>query len=196
MQLTRITRHIPRSSRTPKWHIVDAKGQRIGRLATHVATLLQGKHLPDFSRHDLVGDFVIVVNASGLDITPKKAAQKTYYHHSGYIGGMRVQQLSEVMAKHPDRVVMRAVRSMLPGNRLARAMLRRLKVYATATHPHEAQINAGLGKPKSPPPAPAPAAKQGRRGAPAEPSPTRRAPRQRTGTPAVPPANGEKKEGA
>jgi len=149
MQLTRVTKHIGRDARTPKWHVIDAKGQRLGRLASRVATILQGKHSASFSRHDLTGDFVVVVNAGAIEVTGNKPKQKLYWRHSGYVGGIKSETLDTLMEKHPERVIEKAVKSMLPGNRLGDQMFSRLKVYNTPDHPHAAQVNAGQGKPKT-----------------------------------------------
>ncbi len=126
--------------------MVDADGERLGRLASRVAGLLQGKHRPDYSRHQLNEDFVIVVNASKVGASGNKLAQKVYYRHSGYLGSMRTRTLAEMLSRFPERVIELAVRGMLPRNRLGRRMLRRLKVYAGAEHPHEAQVRIGMGK--------------------------------------------------
>ena len=155
LQLKRITTHTKPADRTAKWHVVDAGGERLGRLASRVAALLQGKHKADYSRHQLSGDFVIVVNASRVGLSGNKRTQKVYYRHTGYIGHLRSRTLNEMLDKFPERVIEQAVKGMLPRNRLGRQMLRRLKVYNTSTHPHEAQVNAGLGKAKQAPAAPA-----------------------------------------
>ena len=154
MQLQRITRHTKPPDREERWHVVDADGERLGRLASRVAGVLQGKHRPDYSRHLLGGDFVIVVNASKIGLSGNKRQQKIYYRHTGYIGHLRQRTLEEMLDKFPERVIERAVKGMLPRNRLGRRMLRRLKVYAAGEHPHEAQVRAGMGKPKQEPAAP------------------------------------------
>jgi large subunit ribosomal protein L13 len=123
-----------------RWHVFDAKDRILGRLATEVAVLLQGKHKPIYARHILTGDYVIVVNASKIKVTGKKLEQKLYRSHSSYPGSLRETRLSEVQENHPDRVLRAAVRGMLPKNTLGRHMLRRLKVYAGESHPHEAQL--------------------------------------------------------
>jgi large subunit ribosomal protein L13 len=122
-----------------QWHVIDASDVVLGRLATHVATLLRGKHKPIFAPHLDTGDFVIVVNASKVALTGNKLADKRAYRHSGYPGGIRSVAYSELMAKHPERAVEKAVRGMLPKNTLGRSMLRKLKVYAGPDHPHQAQ---------------------------------------------------------
>ena len=143
--------------------MVDAEGERLGRLATKVAGLLQGKHRPDYSRHQLSDDFVIVVNAAKVGVSGNKMSQKLYYRHSGYLGGMRTRTLEEMLTRFPERVIELAVKGMLPRNRLGRRMLRRLKVYTAATHPHEAQVRIGMGKAKQAPAAPASAPARRRR---------------------------------
>lgn len=168
MELQRITTHPNPSARSEKWHVVDAEGERLGRLASKIAGLLQGKHRPDYSRHQLSEDFVIVVNAAKIGVSGAKMTQKVYYRHSGYLGGMRTRTLEEMLARFPARVVELAVKGMLPRNRLGRRMLRRLKVYAGPEHPHEAQVRIGMGKPKPQAPAAEPAPARRRRRAPAQ----------------------------
>ena len=124
---------------THEWYIVDAAGLPLGRLATRVATILKGKHKPIYSPHLDVGDFVIVVNAEKVAFSGAKAEQKEYHQHSGYPGGLKTEAVSSVLRTHPERVLERAVRGMLPKNALGRHMLSKLKVYAGATHPHAAQ---------------------------------------------------------
>ena len=168
MELQRITTHPNPSARSEKWHVVDAEGERLGRLASKIAGLLQGKHRPDYSRHQLSEDFVIVVNAAKIGVSGAKMTQKVYYRHSGYLGGMRTRTLEEMLARFPARVIELAVKGMLPRNRLGRRMLRRLKVYAGPEHPHEAQVRIGMGKPKPQAPAPEPTPARRRRRAPAQ----------------------------
>jgi large subunit ribosomal protein L13 len=128
------------------WQVIDADGQTLGRLATEVAHLLMGKHKPSYSPHLDMGDFVIVVNASKVRVTGKKLDDKVYYRHSGYMGGLKETVLSDMLEKHPRRVIELAVRGMLPRNRLSRHLLRHLKVYAGPDHPHEAQVNESRKK--------------------------------------------------
>jgi len=128
------------------WHVVDAEGQPLGRLASHVALLLQGKHRPVYTPHLDNGDFVIVVNAAKVRLTGNKAGQKTYYRHTGYPGGLKETILDKMMDKHPDRVVQKAVKGMLPRNRLSQKLLGHLKIYGGPDHPHDAQVNAGKGR--------------------------------------------------
>ncbi len=122
-----------------KWFVVDAEGQTLGRLAAEVAKVLRGKHKPTFTPHVDTGDFVIVVNADKVKLTGKKLIQKTYFHHSGYPGGSTFTQAGHMLEKRPERVVEMAVRGMLPKNKLGEQMYRKLNVYASAEHPHQAQ---------------------------------------------------------
>jgi len=124
----------------PEWHVIDASGKILGKLASEVATLLMGKHKPIYTPHLNTGDFVIVTNAVKVRVTGKKAQQKIYYRHSGYPGGLRSTTFTKMMETHPTRVIEYAVKGMLPKNRLGRDMLRRLKVYPGDTHPHQAQV--------------------------------------------------------
>jgi large subunit ribosomal protein L13 len=119
--------------------VVDASGQTLGRLSTQIATVLRGKHKPDYTPHIDVGDFVIVVNAEKISVTGRKLEEKRYYRHSGYPGGLRSRTLAEMLERRPEEVIRLAVRGMLPRTRLGRAQLRKLKVYAGPEHPHEAQ---------------------------------------------------------
>jgi large subunit ribosomal protein L13 len=121
------------------WYVVDAQGQTLGRLATRVATILRGKNKPIYTPHVDCGDYVIVVNAEKIHVTGQKMAQKKYYRHSGYPGGLKEVTLQNQLQKFPNRVVEAAVRGMLPKNRLGRRMFRKLKVYAGPNHPHQAQ---------------------------------------------------------
>jgi large subunit ribosomal protein L13 len=123
-----------------QWHVIDASGKILGKLATQVANLLMGKHKPIFVPYLDTGDFVIVLNATKVKVTGKKPKQKTYYHHTGYPGGIKAETYEELMANHPTRVIEHAVRGMLPHNRLGRAMFKKLKVYAGDSHPHQAQV--------------------------------------------------------
>lgn len=121
------------------WLVVDAADIPLGRLATQVATFLRGKHKPTFTAHMDMGDNVIVVNATRVKLTGNKLDTKVYLHHTGYMGGQRVTPLRKLMATHPEDVVMRAVKGMLPKTRLGRKQLTNLRVYAGAEHPHAAQ---------------------------------------------------------
>jgi len=124
---------------TRRWHVVDASDVVLGRLASHVAVLLRGKHKPIFAPHVDTGDFVIVVNAAKVALTGTKLEDKRAYRHSGYPGGLRAVSYANLMATSPERVVEKAVRGMLPKNSLGRKTLRKLKVYAGPDHPHQAQ---------------------------------------------------------
>jgi large subunit ribosomal protein L13 len=122
-----------------KWYVVDASDKVLGRLASEVSRVLRGKHKPIYTPHMDTGDFVIVVNADKIKLTGKKSSQKQYFRHSGYPGGARTVRLDKLMQSHPERVIMKAVRGMLPHNRLGRSQLKKLKVYAGSDHPHQAQ---------------------------------------------------------
>lgn len=122
-----------------QWHVIDASDVVLGRLASHVAILLRGKHKPIFAPHLDTGDFVIVVNAEKVALTGNKLTDKRLYRHSGYPGGIRSDTYAELLAKHPERLVEQAVKGMLPKNTLGRSTLRKLKVYAGPDHPHQAQ---------------------------------------------------------
>jgi large subunit ribosomal protein L13 len=122
-----------------QWHVVDASDVVLGRLASQVAVLLRGKHKPVFAPHVDTGDFVIVVNASKVALSGKKLEQKHAYRHSGYPGGLTAVSYADLLDRHPERAVEKAVRGMLPKSSLGRQMLRKLKVYAGPEHPHQAQ---------------------------------------------------------
>lgn len=122
-----------------RWYVVDAQGKVLGRLASNVATVLRGKRKPQFTPHVDTGDFVIVVNAEKVRLTGKKLRQKIYYHSSWYPGGLKATAAGAMLKKHPERLIQRAVRGMLPKNKLGDALYRKLKVYAGAKHPHQAQ---------------------------------------------------------
>ena len=119
--------------------MVDAAGQTLGRMATRIATILRGKHKPMYTPHMDCGDHVIVINAGKIQVTGKRLDQKVYYRHSGYPGGLKSITLRDQLQKHPTRAIQLAVRGMLPKNRLGRQMIKKLRVYASDTHPHEAQ---------------------------------------------------------
>jgi large subunit ribosomal protein L13 len=127
------------ASRERNWLVVDATGQTLGRLATQIADTLRGKRKPEYTPHCDTGDFVIVVNAERISVTGRKREQKRYYRHSGYPGGLRSRTLAEMLERRPEEVIRHAVKGMLPRNRLGRAQLRKLKVYAGPDHPHAAQ---------------------------------------------------------
>src|SRR5919199_4916886 len=122
-----------------RWYVADAEGQTLGRLATEIAATLRGKNKPQYTPHVDTGDFVIVVNAEKVRVTGNKLDQKRYYRHSGYPGGLRSRTLREQLERRPEEVLRKAVKGMLPKNKLASAQLRKLKIYAGPEHPHEAQ---------------------------------------------------------
>jgi large subunit ribosomal protein L13 len=126
-------------SRERNWLVVDASGKTLGRLATQIADILRGKRKPEYTPHVDVGDFVIVVNAERVSVSGNKLHEKRYYRHSGYPGGLRSRTLEEMLARRPEEVIRLAVKGMLPRNRLGRAQLRKLKIYAGPEHPHAAQ---------------------------------------------------------
>jgi len=130
-QKTEETRH--------DWYVVDAAGQRLGTLAVRIARALSGKHKPTWTPHTDDGDHVVVLNAEKVELGGKKWDQKLYYRHSNFPGGLRVQTAKELAAKHPERLIEKAVRGMLPTNRMRDVQLGRLAVYAGAEHPHDAQ---------------------------------------------------------
>ena len=132
---------------TSAWHLVDAEGMVLGRLATEVATRLRGKHKPIFAPHLDTGDHVVVVNAAKVVLTSGKADAKLAYRHSGYPGGLKSRSYAEMLASRPEEVVRRAVRGMLPRTSLGRQQLAKLKVYAGPEHPHQAQSPEPLGLP-------------------------------------------------
>ena len=124
---------------TRQWHVIDAEGAILGRLATEVATLLRGKHKPIWAPHVDTGDHVIVINASKLAISPRKGRDKLYHRHTGYPGGVRTENLEHLLARDPEKVVRLAVKRMLPRGPLGRVQLGNLRVYPGPEHPHEAQ---------------------------------------------------------
>lgn len=127
------------ADRQRDWYVVDAEGQTLGRLATQIADALRGKRKPTYTPHIDTGDFVVVVNAQRIRVTGDKLDKKVYWRHSGYPGGIRSRTLAEMLARRPEEVIRRAVKGMLPRNRLARRQLTKLKVYAGPDHPHRAQ---------------------------------------------------------
>lgn len=132
--------YIPKASEiTPEWYLVDASGQNLGRLATQVATILLGKHKPNFTPGMDTGSFVVVVNCEQIQVTGKKLEEKFYHRHSIYPGGLTSISLKDQLKRHPDRVIRAAVWGMLPHNKYGRQLIRKLKVYAGPQHPHEAQ---------------------------------------------------------
>ncbi|MCF8056057.1 MAG: 50S ribosomal protein L13 [Desulfocapsa sp.] len=127
-----------------QWHHVNAEGKVLGRLATEIADRLRGKNKPTFSNFIDNGDFVVVTNADKIRLTGRKWDQKKYYHHTGYIGGIKETSAKDLLVKHPTDLLMHAVKGMLPKNKLGRQQLKKLKLYAGSEHPHAAQIPAEL----------------------------------------------------
>ncbi len=123
-----------------RWLVVDADGKTLGRLATQVATVLKGKHKPMFTPHMDTGDHVVIINASKITLTGRKPELKKYFHHTMYPGGGSFTAVADVFAKHPERVITAAVKGMLPKTKLGRAMIKKMKVYGGAEHPHAAQM--------------------------------------------------------
>lgn len=123
-----------------EWFIVDAENKTLGRMATQIATILQGKHKPVYTQSLDTGDHVVIVNAEKIRVTGNKKADKNYYRHTGYPGGLKVQNLEEVLVKRPEFAIEHAVKGMLPKGRLGRAMIKKMKVYAGPEHPHSAQM--------------------------------------------------------
>lgn len=121
------------------WHLVDAEGQTLGRMVTQIATLLRGKHKPSFTPHVDCGDFVVVINAEKIHLTGKKWTDKVYVRHTGYPGGQRFSTPAELLQKHPERIVEKAVKGMLPKNKLGSKLFKKLFVYTGSEHPHFAQ---------------------------------------------------------
>ena len=139
--MKRTSTYFPKSGQVKQnWRLIDATGHSLGRLARDVAVALQGKDRPTYTPHVLTGDHVVVVNMDKVRVTGHKLLQKTYYRHSGYVGNLKSFILRDMLESHPDRGLQLAVKGMLPRNKLGREMLKRLKVYAGNTHPHEAQI--------------------------------------------------------
>lgn len=130
-----------------EWFVVDAQEKVLGRLASQLAHRLRGKHKPEFAPHMDNGDFIVVLNCEKIKVTGTKMADKKYYRYSGYVGGLKTTTLANVLAQKPSQALMHAVRGMLPKNRLGRAMLKKLKVYAGAEHPHTAQKPKPLNLP-------------------------------------------------
>ena len=129
------------STLVPEWNVIDADGETLGRVSSRIAGLLQGKHKPNYVPYLNTGDYVIVINASKIQVTGNKLSQKKYYRHSGYHGGLKETNLERMIATNPEKVIKQAVKGMLPKNIPGRKMLSRLKVYADESHPHKAQID-------------------------------------------------------
>ena len=121
------------------WVVVDANGQTLGRLVTQISTIMLGKHKPSFTPGVEMGDYVIVINAAHIKVTGNKLDDKMYYRHTGYPGGLKSTNLRDLLAKYPERVIEKAVWGMLPHNRMGRSLMRKLRVYPGADHPHDAQ---------------------------------------------------------
>jgi large subunit ribosomal protein L13 len=128
-----------KADRTQKWYVVDLENKTLGRAASQIATILRGKHKPEFTTHVDTGDFIVAINASKVRLTGRKAIQKLYYRHSGYIGKLKTRTAGEMLETRSPEVITRAVKGMLPHNTLGKAQLKKLKVYAGPKHPHEAQ---------------------------------------------------------
>ena len=126
------------------WYVIDAEGKTLGRMAAEIAHRLRGKHKPEYTPHVDTGDYIIVVNAEKIGVTGKKATDKLYRHHTGFPGGLKTRTFKEMIEKAPEDVVKLAVKGMMPRNPLGRAMLRKLKIYTGAQHPHGAQNPAEL----------------------------------------------------
>ena len=139
MKQEKMTRFISTEDADRKWYIVDATDQVLGRLATRVASIIRGKNKPTFTPNADTGDFVVIINADKVKVTGKREFLKTYSHHSGYPGGLKTRTFEELMAKKPEFVIETAVKGMLPKNRLGRKLIKKLKVYAGESHPHQAQ---------------------------------------------------------
>jgi large subunit ribosomal protein L13 len=135
-----MTRFIRTEDASKKWYVVDAKDQILGRLAARIARIIRGKEKPIFTPNADTGDFVIVINANQIKVTGKRSTQKTYFHYSGYPGGGKVKAFGELITKNPEFIIHNAVRGMLPKNRLGNKLIKKLKVYANESHPHEAQM--------------------------------------------------------
>jgi len=122
-----------------QWHLVDADGKTLGRLATEIATRLRGKHKPEYTPHMDTGDYIVVINAEKIQATGRKMSDKMYHRHTGYIGNLKSISLEKLLARKPERVIRLAVKGMMPKGPLGREMLRKLKIYAGSSHPHAAQ---------------------------------------------------------
>lgn len=145
--MKRTSTYFPKPGEVPsKWRVIDAQGQTLGRVARDISVALQGKDKTAYTPHVLTGDFVIVLNAADIRVTGEKMEQKLYYRHSGYVGNLKTFKLADIMKNRPERVIELAVKGMLPRNHNGRQMLRRLKVYAGDTHPHQAQVAANANE--------------------------------------------------
>jgi large subunit ribosomal protein L13 len=141
LKLTEQTRSVSRQSglRARRWIVIDADGRPLGRIASRAASILRGKNRPDFTPHQDMGDFVVVINAAKVRLTGSKMEDKVYHRHTEYPGGVRTTTAGKIMQQKPERLIQMAVRGMLPRNRLGRRLFLKLKVYRDAKHPHEAQ---------------------------------------------------------
>ncbi len=145
--MKRTSTYFPKPGEVPSnWRVIDATGQTLGRVARDISVALQGKDKTSYTPHVLTGDFVVVLNAANIRVTGKKMEQKLYYRHSGYVGNLKTFKLADIMKNRPERVIELAVKGMLPKNHNGRQMLRRLKVYAGDTHPHQAQVAANANE--------------------------------------------------
>jgi large subunit ribosomal protein L13 len=122
-----------------QWHLIDAEGKTLGRLATEVARRLRGKHKPEYTPHIDTGDYIVIINAEKIHVTGRKMSDKMYHHHTGYIGNLKSINLEKLLERKPEKVIQQAVKGMMPKGPLGRAMLGKLKIYAGAEHPHAAQ---------------------------------------------------------
>ena len=139
--MKRTSTYFPKTGEVPdNWRVFDADGQVLGRLARNIAVALLGKDKPTYTPHVITGDHVVVLNAAKVRVTGNKLLQKMYYRHSGYVGNLKTFVLRDLLEDHPDRVIELAVKGMLPSNHRGRQLLRRLKVYAGDTHPHQGQV--------------------------------------------------------
>jgi large subunit ribosomal protein L13 len=146
LKLTEQTRSVSREAglRGRRWVVIDAEGRALGRIATRAASVLRGKHRPDYTPHQDTGDFVVIINAAKLKLTGNKAEDKIYYRHTGYPGGIRTTSAGKLLTSRPERLLEIAVRGMLPKNRLGRRLFTKLKVYRGGDHPHSAQQPAAI----------------------------------------------------
>ena len=140
--MKRTSTYFPKPGEVPAdWRVIDAKDQILGRVARNISVALQGKDKPSYTPHTLTGDFVVVLNAARIRVNGRKLLQKMYYRHSGYVGNLKTFRLRDMLEKRPERVIRLAVKGMLPRNHQGRQMMRRLKIYPAADHPHQAQVS-------------------------------------------------------
>lgn len=137
--LTKQTPWVKKEEVKRNWYLIDAKDKVLGRLASQIATMLQGKHRPDYTPHVDQGDFFVVINADKIKLTGKKLDQKVYWRHSGYMGGMKLETARKMLEKKPEELILLAVKRMLPRNRMRNKLLKKVKVYVGESHPHQAQ---------------------------------------------------------